>query len=505
MKREKLLRGALWILMAGFCLLNLKTRADFVLQTLCEFPATNAVIVNATPQGPNGALIEANDGSFYGVAGGGSNFAGISAGGGSGTIFRVTKAGAMTRVFSFNGTNGNIPSSGLTLGNDGYLYGVTKNGGSNYSGSLDQIMSANGTIFKITTNGIFNSLFLFRGTNGTCPVGRLISDGKGNFYGTTLYGGNGFTLGQSGNGTVFRFSTNGSLTVLAAFNGTNGNNVVAGLTMGPDENLYGATEYGGSNYVAGSGVLGNGTLFRITTNGVLTTLVSFNGTNGSAPLAGLTLGPDNNFYGTTCFGGNGYVVSSIPTSGYGTVFQLTTNGVLTTILAFDSTNGACPSSGLTLGPDGNLYGSTKWVGTNDSTHFGNIFRITTNGLLTVLAMLNGTNGIHPHTDMILASDGNLYGSMGDAKGGQLPDGSLGSVFRLVAPPVASVVRQVRTNFVVSWPAITNAAYNLEYKTNVNAGSWLVLATNITGVSSSISFTDSPASSTQRFYRVRLLP
>ena len=73
----------------------------------------------------------------------------------------------------------------------------------------------------------------------------------------------------------------------------------------------------------------------MTTDGVLTTLVSFNGTNGAHPLAGLVLGSDGNFYGTTANGGS---------SDYGTVFKVTTNGVLTSLVSFNGTNGENPSA-----------------------------------------------------------------------------------------------------------------------------------------------------------------
>ena len=73
-------------------------------------------------------------------------------------------------------------------------------------------------------------------------------------------------------------------------------------------------------------LLGYGTVFKVTTNGTLTTLVSFNGTNGANPYAALTLGNDGNFYGTTSEGGS---------SGYGTVFKVTTNGTLTTLVSFN--------------------------------------------------------------------------------------------------------------------------------------------------------------------------
>lgn len=230
----------------------------------------------------------------------------------------------------------------------------------------------------------------------------------------------------------------------------------------------------------------------------------FNGTNGSQPLAGLTQGLDKNFYGTTRCGGIGYTAGNI-FSGNGTVFQITTNGILTTLLFFNGTNGGNPSSGLTLGSDGNLYGSTPWIVTNDATHYGTLFQITTNGLLTTLVYLNGTNGIHPHTDMILGTDGNLYSSMVDVKAKQLPDGSLGSSFRLVEPPVINSINPTNSGMAISWASFTNAVYNVEYKTNLVSTNWTMLATNVSADSNSISFTDSSLISTQRFYRVRLLP
>ena len=486
--------------------LSQTAEAEFVLQTLCEFPATLAPNTNAPPQEPGG-MVEASDGSFYGAAAGGSNYyVGPGFYLGNGTIFRVTKTGAMTRIFSFNGTIGNGPSGGvigkgpsggLIFGNDGCLYGVTASGGTKYQGAGGPSYNQ-GTIFKITTNGVLTSLFsLFNGTNGCIPVGRLALGDDGNFYGTTQFGGNGFP-GQSlpsGNGTIFKCSTNGDFNVLYYFNGTNGSVLYAGLTLGDDGNFYGATTYGGSNY-SGQALSGYGTLFQINTNGNLTTLAYFNGTNGSQPMAGLTQGPDKNFYGTTQTGG---------AFNLGTVFQITTNGILTTLLSFDGTNGGNPASSLTFGSDGNLYGSTPWIGVNDNTHYGTLFRITTNGLLTTLVSLNGTNGLHAYTDMILGSDGNLYGSMVDKRAAQLPDGSLGSIFRLVQPPTLSSISPTNGGMTITWDSFTNAVYRVECKANLVSTNWTALVTNVVTTSNSVIFTDSSLISTQRFYRVRLLP
>src|ERR1039458_5112779 len=157
-----------------------------------------------------------------------------------------------------------------------------------------------------------------------------------------------------------------TLQTLCSFRGANGANPYAGLTLGNDGSFYGTTAYGGS---------GSGTVFQVTTNGTLTTLVAFSGGNGANPYAGLTLGSDGNFYGTTEAGGSG---------GYGTVFQVTTNGTWTTLVSFNgSGNGANPYAGLTLGSDGNFYGTTFGLVARDGP-FGTVFKVTSNGTLTTL-------------------------------------------------------------------------------------------------------------------------
>ncbi len=244
-------------------------------------------------------------------------------------------------------------------------------------------------------------LYSFDGTNGASPLGGLTLGKDGNLYGAMKYGGT--KDGSAGFGTVFRMTPDGVLTSLVSFNGENGYDPQAPLTLGDDGNLYGTTANGGTNG-------GNGTVFKMTTNGVLTSLASFHYPNGIFPRTGVTMGGDGNLYGTTYGGG---------TNDYGTVYQLTTNGVLTTLVSFDFDNGADPND-LILGDDGNLYGTTRSGGTNGPN--GTVFSMATGGVLKTLAFFDFINGQGP-SRLTPGDDGDFYGT---TQGGI--DGS-GTVFR----------------------------------------------------------------------------
>src|SRR5262249_16491771 len=151
-----------------------------------------------------------------------------------------------------------------------------------------------------------------------------------NFYGTASRG------GSSGVGTVFRITTNGALTRLVSFNNTNGATPVGELALGSDGDLYGTTAQGGSG--------GGGTVFKLTTNGTLTTVVSLDKANGQHPQKGLTLGSDGSFYGLKGLG-----VPSGPgtLNGVGTLFRMTSDGTFTTLGSFKYTDSSFPVSALT--------------------------------------------------------------------------------------------------------------------------------------------------------------
>ena len=211
---------------------------------------------NCTDGGsPEAALLEADDGSFYGTTSGGNS---QCAGSGTcGTVFRITGMGRLTTLHRFcsNGTceDGADPYAGLTRGTDGNLYGTTDAGG----------RCGVGTVFKITLSGIFKTIYSFCTTQ--TPQGTLVRGADQNFYGTT----SGNTLG-----TIFKITPSGNLTTLYNFcsrqNCRDGYLPLAGLIEGKDGAFYGTTALGGNNNC--DPPHGCGTIFRFSMGGPLLTV-----------------------------------------------------------------------------------------------------------------------------------------------------------------------------------------------------------------------------------------
>jgi uncharacterized repeat protein (TIGR03803 family) len=310
------------------------------------------------------------------------------------TLTATARAQTFNTLVNFDGTNGANPQAALVQGIDGSLYGTLSDGGDH----------AHGTVFKLGAGGKLTTLYSFCAqancVDGANPYGSLVLATDGNFYGTTLTG------GEQNFGTVFKVTRGGKLTTLRSFCQQlycpDGATPVAGLVQGTDGNFYGTTEAGGE-YMSG-------TVFKITSAGALTTLYSFcsqNCTDGASPFAGLVQANDGNFYGTTWIGGSFY--------GDGTIFKITPAGELTTIYRFclqsDCLDGAQPQAGLVQATDGNLYGTTTQGGAGSD---GTVFKLTPGGKLTTLysfcTQANCTDGGYPQGGLVQGTDGNLYGT-----------------------------------------------------------------------------------------------
>jgi uncharacterized repeat protein (TIGR03803 family) len=184
-------------------------------------------------------------------------------------------------------------------------------------------------------------------------------------------------------------------------------------------------------------------------------------------------------------------------SGPGSIFRITTNGVFSDLFAFNTNNGSNPSARLLSASDGTLYGTTAHGG---ASNLGTIFRLTTNGDLTTLIQFTGTNGRSPECPLIEAADGNMYGAT-SGSGMPIP----GTIFRLVEPPMISGLQFSNRTATLSWNSFTNGIYRVDYKFTPFDPNWTTLIPKVTASDATISISDTVASDPQRLYRVVLLP
>lgn len=232
------------------------------------------------------------------------NFYGITEHGGTydrGVIFTLTPAGAENVVYSFEGASPRC----ITLGGDGNYYSCLPAGGVIDDGVTRTTLTSDALV-KVTPSGLISLLYAFPpvDTNGQNGVGThpvmLARYGGNVLYGTAEYG------GATGGGTVFLITTDGTFTLLHAFDNAKGEGFgPSWLRLGMDGRLYGATQYGGSKG-------GNGTLFRVSPSGDYTLLHTFDGIDGTQPQL-ISSYQKRVFYGTTLHGGK---------YGTGVVFKL---------------------------------------------------------------------------------------------------------------------------------------------------------------------------------------
>ena len=316
---------------------------------------------------PYAGLVLGTDGNFYGTTynGGATGACGIS---GCGTVFKITPAGALSTLYLFCNRrtvcgDGSLPTGSLIEGSDGYLYGTTQDGGTgpscpfSYGGGC-------GTVFKLSTAGKLTTLHSFLMSDGATPWAGLVQGSDGNFYGTT-------SEQESGSGTVFKITASGAFTSLYTFcteaNCADGKTPYSGLVQGADGSFYGTTFEGGdTNW---------GTAFKIDSAGHLTRLYSFcakaNCADGGSVYAGLVQANDGNFYGVTNLGA--------PTTN-GTVFKLTPNGTLTTVHNLQSSEGSGLYGGVVQSTSGAFYGATFYGGASDACQSGcgTVFTVSAN-------------------------------------------------------------------------------------------------------------------------------
>jgi len=324
----------------------------------------------------SGIIAQGRDGNLYTTTPSGGN--------GNGTVVQITPAGTATVLYSFKGTDGSQPPGGLTLGLDGNFYGATPLGGAHGSGTIFKITPTGtlttlysfssstdgsnavappiqgsdgnwygttslggahglGTVYKLTSAGVFTVLYAFDTTHGSEPSAPLVQGSDGNFYGTTTFG------GSNGGGVVFKITSVGALTVLFNFDSTHGRLPRSPLIQGADGAFYGTTQSGGTS--------NSGMTFKISSSGTLTVLHSMNGaSDGGSPYAGLVQASDGNFYGDNANAGG---------SAAGTLFKMSSAGALTVQHSFDTTGGAGPQVTLFQNTNGILYGDTNSGGTGN--------------------------------------------------------------------------------------------------------------------------------------------
>ena len=433
---------------------------------------------------PRAALTAGPDGTLYGTTydGGAS---------GDGTVFKLAPDGTFSNVASFTGGDGANPLSQLVVMADGTIFGTTYKGGSN----------GRGTFFRLTPDGTIQPLIKFAATAaplGLNPRGALVRRGN-DFFGVTEKG------GINNKGTLFKITVNpigatppATLTTLLEFSGVNGEfpfgGLTDGLTNGLDDFFYGTTTKGGAN--------GFGTFFRLSAAGTHTKLYDFTDQN---PTPAGTLVKDSagmTFYGTS----DPTVYSPVAGPGDGTVFKVTSAGALTTVYKFNGgTDGRGPRgvaqisnsllAGITYGADGSLFTLSTAGG------------VVTPGLVYSFNddFTGELQSARPEAPPFLAPDGAIYGVAQTSSFGG------GAIFRMLFGPtsgITSITETADDSAIargVVHPNGESATVFFEYSTSADFTANLVATTSqtITGTAAQIVSADLASLSPGATYFVRL--
>lgn len=404
--------------------------------TLLQFNGTNGGWSNS-------ALVQGGNGNLWASTGSFGKY-------GFGSLFEVAPRGQLTDVHDFCSpticTDGTNPNAQLIFASDGNLYGTTDGGPGDSTG---------GTVFRITSSGQIVTLYTFCSlancADGLGPSG-LVQGRNGALYGTTSGGGSAANCVTGSCGTVFEVTLTGTFTTLYNFcSQTNCSDGYAptGLALGIDGNFYGTASQGGLNNA--------GTFFAMNSSGQVSVQHQFNGSSDGSIPSTVIQGNDGNFYGTTRGGG--------PFGNNGTVFQLSSLGQINVLHNFcavtSCSDGQQPQQGLTLGTDGNFYGTTASGGANQNCGArhgcGTVFEITSAGQLTTLhsfcAQSGCPDGSAPMAAPVQRTDGSFYGTTfsGGATGTCFGSGC-GTVFNIstglgpfvtISPSVGKVSYTIR--------------------------------------------------------------
>jgi uncharacterized repeat protein (TIGR03803 family) len=405
--------------------------------------------------GPQSPLVQAKDGNFYGTTTGGGRW-------GCGTVFKITTEGVFTTLAHFDGTNGCFPYGALFQASDGNFYGTTMYG------------RGRGNTVRITPAGAVSDLSAGVFSADVHPLGDLAEGPDGRLY-----------VAAAG-GSVFRLSTNGVFELLHLFVGPDGSNPSGGLLLASDGNFYGVTSLGGAE--------DTGTVYRIGTNGDFVTLASFRSAGGDAryPRGRLVQGSDGSLYGAA--GG----VNS-------TIFKVTLDGTLSTFDRFDGWDGDDPVGGLIQARDGYIYGVANEGGGLWRDH-GTVFRFAPGigctdhtwnpcGYLSLVVKLGVPDYGSYNGALVEGNDGNLYGTTqrGGAQGG-------GNVYRILMPGPLLSSAQAGHNIVLSWR--TNyTGYVLQSSRDLQRGEWID-CTNAASINGGQYFVTNSIPGSSRYFRLK---